>query len=275
MKIYPKIIAKENSAVFREIIKQSQGAEIQFFDENGITSEFNFWDTIRNVKKEYPNLKEITVHPPLDHYNFEMIVLKDKTIIERQLKKMVELSEELDMDLNFIYHVYMTKAQYISTNLMDVLTDLLKIIDGTRVTLLLENMYMMLDERYECTVIEICKHLNHNNLRACIDITHEHCKANIYRFVFEELIEKDFKKEDCEKYVKQVHFASAINNDGFTSKKTHGRKHVSYESLKEELKWLEDFRMIDKNFITEVSEDDYSTRVDQIEEIRMLKQAIR
>ena len=30
--------------------------------------------------------------------------------------------------------------------------------------------------------------------------------------------------------------------------------------------------MGEKNYITEVSEDDYSTRVDQIEEIKMLKE---
>ena len=272
MTIFPKIIYGEKSEKFKKIIKKSEGVEIQFFDENGITSEFNFWDPIIEIKKEYPNLQEITVHPPLNNYNFEMLVLKDKEIIKKQLLKMVELSNRLNMRLNFLFHVYMTKEQYISTHLMDVLNELMKIIENTNVTLLLENLYMMLDERYECTVIEICKYINHPNLRACIDTTHEHCKANIYRFDFNELIEKDFNKEDCEEYVKQVHFAATLNNDGYRYKSTHGRMHENIDTLIEELKWLEKFGMIDKNYVTEVSEEDYSTREDQIEEIRMLNE---
>ena len=58
-------------------------------------------------------------------------------------------------------------------------------------------------------------------------------------------------------------------------KQTHGRKHESYESLKEELAWLEEYGMKDKIYVTEVSEEDYFTRVDQIEEIQMLQKAIQ
>ena len=59
MKIYPKISPGIVGEEMDKIIKNSEGIEIQFFDENGITSEFNFEDEIRKRKKEYPNLKEI------------------------------------------------------------------------------------------------------------------------------------------------------------------------------------------------------------------------
>ena len=47
MKIYPKISPGIVGEEMDKIIKNSEGIEIQFFDENGITSEFNFEDEIR------------------------------------------------------------------------------------------------------------------------------------------------------------------------------------------------------------------------------------
>ncbi len=275
MRIYPKIANQEMSEDMKKIIGESYGAEIQFFDENGITSEFNFEDVVRKFKKEYPNLKELTIHPPLNNYNFEMVVFKDRQMIERQLDTAVKLSEELDIDLNFLFHVYMTKNQYIAIGLMDILNEMIKKLDNTRVTVLMENLYMMLDEKTECSVIEICKYINNRHLMACIDTTHVHCKANIYKKNFYELIENDFKKEECEKFVKQIHFASALQNDGYIDKRTHGRRHENEETLYKELDWLRKYGMADKNYVTEVSEEDYYTRVDQIEEIKMLKKAVK
>ena len=133
---------------------------------------------------------------------------------------------------------------------------------------------MMLDEKEECSAIEICKLINHPNLRACIDTTHLHCKANILKKDFYKMIEKELNSEDCKKYIKQIHFAAALNGDGYIDKKTHGRKHLNFESLQEEYKWIKSFGLENKNFITEVSEDDYFSRKDQLEEISMLEKCI-
>lgn len=272
MKIYPKISPGVIGEKMDKIVKNSEGIEIQFFDENGITSEFNFEDEIRKRKKEYPNLKEIIVHPPLSNYNLEMIVMKDKTIVEKQLKKMVELSKELNMKTTFLYHTYWTKEQYISTHLADELAKLLKIIENTQVTMLIENIYMIIDEKNKCSALEIVKYMDHPNLRTCIDTTHVNCKARIYKKDINELVDEELKSDDCEKYVKQVHFAAAIKNDGYIDKKTHGRKHESKEDLKKEYDWLCKHGMKDKNYITEVSEENYDLRLDQIEEIKMLEE---
>ena len=88
-------------------------------------SEFNFEDTIRMRKQQYPNLKEITVHPPLSNYNLEMVVCKDIKLVEEQLKKLVQLSEELNIETNMIFHTYWTKNQYIATGLANKLKELL------------------------------------------------------------------------------------------------------------------------------------------------------
>lgn len=272
MKIYPKISHQEFGKEMSDRLKISEGTEIQFFDQNGITSEFDFETEVRKRKSEFPNLKEIIIHPPLDNYNIETIFLKDDTIFKNQLLKMIELTEDLNISMDFVYHTYMPVRQYISTGLDLRIKELLKIIEGKNITILIENLFMMLDEKEECEAINICKHINHPNLRCCLDTTHLHCKANIYRKDFYQMISKELNKEDCEKYIKQIHFASALKNDGFMEKKTHGRKHESFDSLKEEFEWLVKLGLKDKNFITEVGEEDYSTRKDQLQEIKWLEE---
>lgn len=275
MKIYPKVSRDPYCENMDEAIKKSEGIEIQFFDENGITSPFNFEESIIKMKTKYPNLKEIIIHPPLNDYNIELIFLKDENIFRNQLKSLANLSKELDINLDIIYHTLIPVRQYISTGLDIRIKDALKIIEGTNVTVLIENLFMMLEERvYECSAIEIGKHINHPNLRCCIDTTHIHCKANILKLNYIDMIKKEMNREDCERYVKQIHFASALNNDGYIEKKTHGRKHESIESLQEEYSWLCNLGLADKNYVTEVSEDDYYTRVDQLEEIKMLESIV-
>lgn len=275
MKIYTKTSLQDMSEEMNEINRSCEGMELQFFHEKDIADEFDFETLIRKRKKEFPNLKEIVVHPPLSNYNIELIVFKNKELIAKQLAKLVELSKELNIKLAINYHTYWTKEQYRTSGLANIIKEYLKIIENTNVTMLIENIYMILDEKKECAAIEICKFIDHPNLRACIDTTHVHCKANIYQKDFYATINEQFNKEDCEKYVKQIHFASALNNDGYIEKKTHGRKHESYKSLKEELKWLEEFGMKDKIYVTEVSEEDYFLRTDQIEEIKMLQKAMQ
>lgn len=271
MKIYPKLSYQDFGEEMKQIVLQSEGIELQFFDENGITSEFNFSDEIRKRKKEFPHLKEIVVHPPLNDYNIEHIILKDNKIIENQLKELVKLSEELDINLAINYHTYWTKDQYVSTGLDKKIKELLKIIDGTNVILLIENLFMMLDEKIGCSALEICKEINHPNLRTCIDTTHLHCKSNIWKIEFEEMLRQDFNPDDCEKFVKQLHFAACLNNDGYIKKGTHGRVHPNEEELRKEVDWIKRYKMENKIFVTEVSEDDYYSRADQVKEIKMLE----
>lgn len=271
MKIYPKLSGQKFGKEMEQIVLGSEGIELQFFNENGITEEFNFEDEIRRKKLEFPHLKEIIVHPPLDDYHFELIMMKDEKIVEKQLKTLVKLSEELNIKTDIIYHTLWTKNQYIATGLADRLEKLLKIVEGTNVVVLIENLFMMLDELKGCSALEICKTIDHPNLRMCLDTTHVHCKSNIWKLKFEEMLEIDFNPEDCEKYIKQIHFAATLNNDGYTKKETHGRVHPNIEELKKELEWLKKYKILDKNFITEVSEQDYYSRKDQIKEIEMLK----
>lgn len=277
MKIYPKISNQDYSDEMAERLKISEGIEIQYFDDvkGKITEPFDFETEIRKNKSKYPNLKEITVHPPLNDYEIELIFLKNEKILKNQLKQLVKLSKELDLKLNIIFHTLLPVRQYISTGLDKRMEKCLKIIDGTRVTVLIENLFMILNEKEECSPIEICKHINHPNLKVCIDTTHMHCKANILKKDFLEMVKKELKPEDCKKYVKQIHFAGTLNNDGYINVKTHGRKHNNIEDVAEEYDWLVELGLRDINYVTEVSEDDYYSRKDQLEEIEMLERILK
>ena len=273
MKIYPKISVQEYGKEMEEVIKKSEGIEIQFFDEKNITEPFNFKKEVKKNKKKYPNLKEITIHPPLHNYNIEILFLKDENIVKNQLKQLVKLSKKYEINLNIIYHTYIPWRQYISTGLDKRILKCLKIIEGTNVTVLIENMISsFLEEKNEITAIEVCKNINHPNVRMCLDTTHLRSKANILKKDYHEIINDGLNKQDCEKFVKQIHFAAALNNDGYIDKKTHGRKHENIEDLKEEYKWLEELGLRDKIFVTEVGEEDYYSRKDQLEEIKMLQE---
>lgn len=271
MKIYPKISYQKFSDEVAERIKQSDGIEIQYFNENGATAQFDFESEIRINMTRFPHLKEITIHPPLKDYEIEIIFLKDENIFRNQLVKMVELSKEFNIELNIIYHTLIPACQFVSTNLASRIKECLKIIEGTNVTVLIENLYMILGEDDTCSALEVCKYINHPNLRVCIDTTHVHCKANMFKRDFNELVDSMFDKDVCKKYVKQIHFAAALKNDGYIDKKTHGRKHECVEDVQKEYNWLENHGMGDKNFVTEVREEDYYTRKDQLKEIEMLE----
>ena len=276
MKIFPKISEGQIPDRMKEIISTKEGIEIQFFDEAGPTESFNFEEQVTRRKEEFPNLKEIIIHPPLNNYNLEFLLLKDESMVEDIFTRLANLSKKLDIHISYVAHTYLNTVLFKSLNVDKKLGKYLKILEGSNVTILLENMFMVLDERRECAVINIAKMMDHPNLKVCIDTTHAHIKSTIWKIPFEEMIKSDATPEDCNKYVRQIHFASQLENDGYIDKITHGRVHSSIEDVEKEISWLRNLNMFDdKNIITEVSEDDYSTRVDQIKEIEMLEEAYK
>lgn len=276
MKIFPKISEEELSDEMREIIKGKEGVEIQFFDESGPMEVFDFETEVTKRKEEFPNLKEIIIHPPLNNYNIEHLILKDEKMVEDIFRRLVDLSRKLQIHISYVSHTYLGSTLLKATHLDKKIRDLLSIVEGEEVTILIENMYMVFADEKECCALEIAKIINHPNLKVCIDTTHAHCKANLWKRDFHEMIESTLNREDCNKYVKQIHFAAALEGDGYIEKRTHGRRHDSLEDVKEEISWLKEFNMFDdKDIITEVSENDYKSRVDQIAEIRMLEEATK
>lgn len=207
--------------------------------------------------------------PIREDFNFEALAFSKINFEKERLKMLCEASQEFNMKLNLLYH---TRWNYISWNnsgAIDRMKELLEVIQNTNVNILIENIYAIV-ERKECSVLKVAKQIDDEHLKVCLDTCHLHCVANMFKISLNEYLNTYLNKEDCMKYIQQIHFAGTLNNDGVIDKKTHGRMHDSWESFEEDYNVLKRFGIENKIIVTEVSEDDYSTRKDQIEEIKML-----
>ncbi len=255
-----------------QYIEEEKRVEIQYFakDEEKLV-DFEAEKPIRRLMQKFPALEEITVHPPLSGYDIELLLYKNKDLIYSELKQLIDLANEYGIKINVIYHTEFIMKKHKLTTLEDI-KEIAELLKGTKVTIFLENLFMM-RERYSCTVLDLCEQIDSQNVRACIDICHIYCQAKIWHEPMKEFIKKYLDKEKCKKYVAHIHFSSTINDDGYIERKTHGRKHETGEKLFEDANILCEYGMTAKdiNWVTEVSEEDYVLRPDQISEIVGLK----
>lgn len=268
MKIYPKTSRNfEGLDKLMPYVEKNKGIELQFFDENGLMAEFEIKRVIDDLLERVPYIEEITIHPPLCNYDLELILFKDTGIIERQLKVLVELTRKYNIRINLLYHTQWRFEKHKELTI-DKIKDLLKIIEGENVLFLLENLYMF--DETKCSVFEIAEYINHPNLKVCFDICHMYCRNNIRKGNIEEYAASYLNPELCRKYIYQVHFSYTADNDGYVVRKTHGRVHRNIDELEYDFNLMKKYNMIDCNYITEVSEEDYDLRVDQLKELEML-----
>ena len=271
MNIYPKTCRNfVGIETLMPFIKKYGGVELQFFDETKgqILAPFEFKSRIDALVEMVPELKEVTIHPPLSHYDIEQVMAKDINILKRQFEELVEISNKHNIKVNMVYHT-MIDFDYHKAVTLDKLRELLKILEGSNVKIVLENIFMFMEKK--CTVYQIAEALNHPNLFCCFDICHLHCRANIVKKDVLEYAREYLDKDLCKKYTYQVHFSYTGNDDGYVDKKTHGIGHTNVEDLRKDYQILKEFNMTDCNIITEVAEDDYSSRKDQFKELVMLE----
>lgn len=270
MKIYPKTNEYlEGIEEFEKTLKEYKGIEIQYFKKSDKELvDFKIEKPIEQILEKYPYIEEITIHPPLCDYELEIVLLKDKNIFLNQIKTIVRLSKRYNIKINIVEHTRLLKSQAKLT-ILPVLEKAKKIMKNTNTKIVFENIYMM-EEQENCSVIELCEYLNSENMKVCIDMCHLYCQAHIYKKKIEEFLEKYLNKEKCQRQVYQIHFAYTANEDGYIDRTTHAIMHPNEETLYYDAKLLCQYGMEDCNWITEVSEKDYSTRKDQVNEIKML-----
>ena len=270
MIIYPKICENLNGLEYlKEYVERNNGIEIQLL--NIEETQKKTYEAVKRLKTEIPQLNEVTIHLPLkEEFNFEMLTYSNLDVEKERVKKLIDISKEFNVKLNLIYHTTWDYTSWCNCGAIDRMKELLEVIQNSRVNILIENM-IPLSERKHCTALKVVKAIENNHLRVCLDICHIHCVANIFKMDLKEFLNTYLNKEDCQKYIQQIHFAGTLNEDGYIEdKKTHGRVHDSWESFEEDYNILKQFEIEDKIIVTEISEDDYSTRKDEIEEIKML-----
>ena len=270
MKIYPKTNEYlEGIEEFEKTLKEYKGIEIQYFKKSDKELvDFKIEKPIEQILERYPYIEEITIHPPLCEYELEIVLLKDKNIFLNQIKTIVRLSKKYNIKINIVEHTRLLMSQAKLT-ILPVLEKAKKIMKNTNTKIVFENIYMM-EEQENCSVIELCEYLNSENMKVCIDMCHLYCQVHIYKKKIEEFLEKYLNKEKCQRQVYQIHFAYTANEDGYIDRTTHAIMHPNEETLYYDAKLLCQYGMEDCNWITEVSEKDYSTRKDQVNEIKML-----
>lgn len=272
MKIHPKTNEYlEGIEAMSQYIEQEKGIEIQYFHKNkDELVDFEAEKPIRGLMERFPNLEEITVHPPLAYYDIELLLYRKKDLLYSELQQLIDLSNEYGIKINIIYHTLSTVQSHRLTTLEDI-KDIGNFLKGTKVTILLENLFMM-NEKNTCTVLDLCEEVDSPNIRACIDICHIYCQATTWHTPMKEFIKGYLDKGKCQKYVAHIHFSETKNDDGYLDRKTHGRSHDTIEKLFEDADILREYGMTseDINWVTEVSEEDYKLRPDQISEIEGL-----
>ena len=269
MIIYPKTCENLNGFKFlKQYVEIYKGIEIQLLSYE--QSKQITYNVIKELKNQIPIIEEVTIHMPIrEDFNFEALAFSKIDIEKERLKMLNEASQEFNLKINLLYHTRWNYDSWSNSGAIDRMKDLLDTIQDTKVNILIENIHAIV-ERKECSVLKVAKNINNRHLRVCLDICHLHCVANIFKISLNEYLSTYLNKEDCIKYIQQIHFAGTINNDGVIDKKTHGRVHDSWKSFEEDYNILKQFGIEDRVIVTEVSEDDYSTRKDQIKEIKML-----
>ena len=272
MKIHPKTNEYlEGIEAMSQYIEQEKGIEIQYFAKSkDELVDFEAEKPIRGLMERFPNLEEITVHPPLAYYDIELLLYRKKDLLYSELQQLIDLSNEYGIKINIIYHTLSTIQSHRLTTLEDI-KEIGNFLKGTKVTILLENLFMM-NEKNTCTVLDLCEEVDSPNIRACIDICHIYCQATTWHTHMKEFIKGYLNKEKCQKYVAHIHFSETKNDDGYLDRKTHGRSHDTIEKLFEDADILREYGMTseDINWVTEVSEEDYKLRPDQISELEGL-----
>lgn len=271
-KIYPKVCKNfEGIEKIEKYIDSYKGIEIQFFNQKGITNEFDFKDTIIELLEKYPMLDEVTIHPPLNNYALEEVMARDKKIIINQLVKCTELANELKIRINFLYHTNWNIHLHLALT-KDLFDEMLATINGHNVRILIENT-VFIDES-TCTALDLCSYYDNEQLKACIDICHLYCKANMFDTNIKQFLKRYLNKDQARKYVYQVHFSNARKNDGYRDITTHARSHSSVYEVARDLEILREYGIDEVNYIAEINEENYLERTDQIKEIKFLEKCI-
>jgi sugar phosphate isomerase/epimerase len=266
----PKISSyEEQTEHFKEYINRYKRSEIQFFNKVEGNVYFDFETTVRNYVQKY-EIEELTIHPPLEKFEIEYILFRDKESFLGNVRKAVKLSKELNIKINLLYHARWD-VELLKYAVTPAMKEAIEIIGDSNVLILLENS-TMLPDRKGINVLEYCEYINSPKLKFCLDICHVHCHANMYRMDIKDCFKEIVNKELVKKHLYQIHFSYTANNDGYIDMSTHGIMHPNIELAKEDVDILKEYGAGENTiWVTEIGEKDYANRPDQAKEIEYLE----
>lgn len=266
MEIYPKLCENlKGLDVVDEYIKKSKGVEIQLMEINFDNYQINAENPIKILTEKY-NLEEITIHLPIKFCYIEYFFVRDEEIFYNMFNHFIELSNKYNIKIDVLFHTNWDLETHKNTTI-EKFEKLLKYIENTKVSILLENVVLT---TMECYPIKLAEYINHAKLKVCIDLCHVKCKSVIYKTPINEFFEIYIPK-NAKNFVKQIHFSNNKNNDGYIDKSTHSQPHDMDENFINDVNLLIKYGLISKNIVTEINEEDYNLRPNQVKEIKLLE----
>lgn len=272
MKLMPKISSKiEQTLCMKDYIDKYERMEIQFFQDEPGNTDVNFEEIIDEYINKF-DVKEITIHPPLNEFDLEYIILRDEKYLDEYVDRAIKITKKYNIRLNLLFHTNWS-FEKLKFGIAPKIKSALKKIENENVYILIENLIFNHD-RESCSPIEFCEYMNHPNLKVCIDLCHLRAKSNLLKKNINEFLDYFVDKEKCERQVYQIHFSYAANNDGYADKSTHGIMHKDKMVLIEDVEILRKYGMGDKIIVTEIGEKNYDERPDQRQELEWLEEVL-
>lgn len=211
-----------------------------------------------------PPTDTLLVHLPFGVHNFSTY------LVSRSWRyKLQQFMFGLDFvkDVRVVMHVETAWDTLANLDWEEALTEICA--EGWPSTILLENA-MISPNRKDLTVPDVAHVLAHvrdvKNVRGLVDLTHLNAS---YYCTKERVVYPPEAMEPVTSY----HIAAALDMDGWHDKRTHGRRHKNYTALSGELDTLFQQYPVSEStvLVAEVSEEDYSRRLDQYQEILWLR----
>lgn len=278
MKIYAKI-GEGDKAIFalKDTIEKYHGAELQLLDSSGLPYMGSIYDAGKKVLKECSEIQELTIHLPVHSCNIEVYALSAPSLPEKYLLEAKRLCDDFGVSINILFHS--VSSRYGISSVCPYVQNLAKKIGDAPMKILIENPFMVEGDGFP--FLQMVKTVNDERVKACFDLTHGKIRAHIfgtedcYDYIKTNLL-KSVDEPDLPKYIHQIHFAQALNRDGFRDKKTHGVVHESVYSVKNDIDFLFSLGLQEKGYVMEIQEPDgdYNDRKCQIREIAMVEEAL-
>lgn len=228
--------------------------------------------SLHKLVAEQKSIKYITVHVPIRHCAIEYAFCNNmcRDTLVQLIQICNDISRKHSITINILTHCN-TSYETMKFRGWDKKLWSLLILCSENVNLLLENTIAIHVNTFGIEpTLDVVIHMKHDHLKMCLDICHLH-----YQIELQDISEQNYFanfKEDVSKYITQVHFSNAANALGLYPIESHGNIHNSLSGVRDDINLLVTLGLPDKYIVPEVYEDDYETRVNEIKEIKYLKE---
>lgn len=246
MIIYPKIDEKiKGIHSLKKYIDTNKGAELKLLEIDYKNIIINYETPINILKDLSPSIKEITITMPSSFSSLEYFFFENYSKTKKLVKDIVKYSTENKIKINILFSIRWN-YNIIKILILKNLKDIIKIIENTKVTILLKNITYTEDKI--CTPLLICEEINSKNLKTCFDFDNYKKINNKIDDNFKTYVPTKYKK-----YIYQIHLSA---KDEF-------------------IDIIKKYKLDKKILIISTIEEDYSNRINQTKQIKYLEKKMK